>query len=162
MNRLEIGKRGSKPGWTTLDVVGPADIVAPAIPLPASVSGQTWDIVQMIHVLEHFTLAEATQLLSSLREITSQIIIEVPNIAFAAEDLLKHHNELKDELQMVMWPLYGDQRHGPEYAHKWGYTPESLCRLLRQTGWSNIRREEPRYHVPRRDLRVVADGLRGE
>lgn len=159
MNRLEIGKRGLKPGWTTLDVVGPADIVAPAVPLPDAVTSLTWDVVQMIHVLEHFTLDEATRLLKSLQPITRHVVIEVPNLAFAAERLLEHHNALRDDMQMTMWPIYGDQRHGPEYAHKWGYTPQSLSRLLRRTGWSNIRQTTPRYHVPVRDLRVEADGL---
>jgi hypothetical protein len=57
-----------------------------------------------------------------------------------------------------MWVLYGDPEwKDPLMIHRWGYTPESLARLLEQAGLTEVRQEPAEFKLREpRDMRVTA------
>ena len=58
-----------------------------------------------------------------------------------------------------MWPLYGDPGwQDPLMCHRWGYTPWSLVKLLKDCGFKNVRQEKAVFkHQDPRDMRIVAE-----
>jgi hypothetical protein len=44
-------------------------------------------------------------------------------------------------------------------CHHWAYTAESLMALLQKHGFEHCHEELPRFHEPRRDMRIV--GIKG-
>lgn len=141
------------------------DILASLPPLPAEVWERgPWDVVELIHGIEHFYLWEAAPLLrdcyAALRS-GGVLVLEQPNLKAAARVLLGlDPPQYRGVLESAMWPLYGDPAHlDPGYMHKWGYDPESLVALLREVApWSSIRVLPQRYHAyaAGRDFRVEA------
>ena len=108
------------------------------------------DEILAVHVIEHFYLWEADILLKSWREHlkpSGLIILECPNIHTAAKRLAKNPKKLSlaeptdiKDGQHVMWPLYGDPGwQDPLMCHRWGYTPWSLIKLLRDCCFKNVR-----------------------
>jgi hypothetical protein len=56
----------------------------------------------------------------------------------------------------TFWALYGDPKHkDPHMCHKWGWTKTKLIKAFKAAGFIEIRDEEPRYHFPMRDMRIV-------
>lgn len=157
--RYMIGAgRQRREGWKTIDAdprVKP-DIVSTLPPVPEECHGA--DAFEMIHVLEHFHLWEARELLRQLREALKdggELILELPNLLSAVETLSGRNNRPVDS--WAMWVLYGDPRsRNPLYGHKWGWTPETLSQELTDVGFETIRIERPKHHVPARDFRLVA------
>lgn len=159
--RVDIGAgRHRRDGWTTLDAdqaVDP-DIVATVPPLPESCRGA--DVFRMIHVFEHFFLWEARALLAECHDKLApagRLVIECPNLDSAIAALSGASGRPKR--QWGYWVLYGDPGHkNPLYGHRWGWTPETLTAELKSAGFlaENIKPERPRYHVPERDMRIVA------
>lgn len=168
-NRLMIGA-GSKrrSGWTTLDAdpATGADIIATVPPLPAAVLAEQWAEIEMIHVIEHFYLWEARELLSQLRDVLrvgGKLVIEAPNIQYAARVLCGLERPPRTakgkQGKFDMWPLYGDPRErNPLYGHRWGYTPETMRAELIAAGFdANAIEDKPaQHHVAIRDFRIEA------
>ncbi len=124
------------------------------------------DEILSVHVIEHFFLWEAKDLLTHWREIlkdNGKLILECPNILTAAEFLMKEpyaaaKADGKDG-QMTMWALYGDPGwKDPLMMHKWGYIPETLIELVKSCGYKNVR-QEPAMFKKRdpRDMRIVGE-----
>lgn len=124
------------------------------------------DEILSVHVIEHFYLWEAEELLTHWKSILKPggaIVLECPNILTAAEMLLK--DSVKNALakgkdgQNAMWPLYGDPSwKDPLMCHKWGYTPLSLITLLEQCGYENVRQERAVFKKQDpRDMRIVGN-----
>ena len=164
MKRLAIGHRGKRDGWTTLDShASDSDIITTVPPLPPEVTSQRWDVVEMIHVLEHFYLWEARELLTTLRSCLAKsgvLVIECPNIMFAAEVMagVRPYPENMVVDQATMWPLYGDPNHlDPSYGHRWGYTPITLAQVLLMTGFRTVKHRPAKSHFPERDFRIEAE-----
>lgn len=85
------------------------------------VGGQTFDLVLMIHVIEH--IDDPDTLLKTLREITNNIIVEVPD--FESDPL----NLVRFELGLQ---FYSDGDHVREYTEK------ILADQLARNGWTII------------------------
>src|SRR5688572_18174245 len=67
LRKLRIGQRGKgKDGWVHLDSHPSADIVATIPPLPDSVASGSWDVIEAIHIWEHFYKWDAEQLARSI------------------------------------------------------------------------------------------------
>ena len=127
------------------------------------------DEILAVHVIEHFYLWEADILLKSWREhlkSSGLIILECPNIHTAAKRLAKNPKKLSlaeptdiKDGQYAMWPLYGDPGwQDPLMCHRWGYTPWSLIKLLKDCGFKNVRQEKAVFkHQDPRDMRIVAE-----
>lgn len=163
MNRLAIGQRGKRTGWTTLDAhpKSGADIVSSVPPLPAAVTDQTWDEIEMIHVLEHFYYWEAQTLLGQIHACLApggKLVIECPNIEYAARVLLGQEPRPRGHKdQFDLWPLYGDPSHRDTlYGHHWGYSPASLEVELKRVGFVKFAHMRAKSHFPVRDFRVEA------
>lgn len=123
------------------------------LPLPNDCA----DELHSYHFLEHVWAWEAPALVREWRRLLKQgglLVLELPNIEHAARNLLAGMND-----QMVMFPFYGDPSHmDPFMTHRWGYTPKTVEKLLKECGFTKVRHMEPRTHGARanRDMRVEA------
>lgn len=123
------------------------------VPLP---DGQASEL-HSYHFLEHVYSWEAPALLQEFKRLLAPnglLILELPNIALAAKNLLAGMND-----QMAMWPLYGDGKTmDPYMIHRWGYTPTTLKALLTKVGFVAICSGSPQTHGARlnRDMRMEA------
>lgn len=123
------------------------------------------DEIMAIHVIEHFYRWEAPTLLKGWLRILKpggKVILECPNLLTAAQALVDDPKLAaasgKDQAT-TMWPFFGDPGwEDPLMCHRWGYTPDSLCALLVESGYVNARSEAPLFKrgAPR-DLRCVAE-----
>jgi len=148
-------------GWTNCDIQ-----VSPKAPRPPEIlcdvksiplEDECADVVMALHLLEHFYQWEAPAVVQEWRRLLKpggKLILELPNLEAACRNLLKG---MKD--QMSMWPLYGDPGHKDPYmCHRWGYTPKTVTRFLKQQGFKKIQILKPQTHGRRanRDMRVEA------
>ena len=140
------------------------DILAAVPPLPSEVHVELWDRIELIHGIEHFWLWDAAPLLRECHSVLRRggvLVLEQPNLMAAARVLAGlDPPQYKGTLESAMWPLYGDPAHRDTgYMHRWGYTPETLTALLRESGaWASIRVLPQQYHAYARgrDFRVEA------
>jgi len=148
-------------GWTNCDIQ-----VSPKAPRPPEIlcdvksiplEDECADVVMALHLLEHFYQWEAPAVVQEWRRLLKpggKLILELPNLEAACRNLLKG---MKD--QMSMWPLYGDPGHKDPYmCPRWGYTPKTVTRFLKQQGFKKIQILKPQTHGRRanRDMRVEA------
>lgn len=109
------------------------------------------------HFIEHVYHWEVGSVLEEwhrLLQAGGKLILELPNIEAAAKNLIHGMDD-----QMCMWPFYGDPGHKDVYmCHRWGYTPDTISKLLKQHGFREIQILKPRTHGARsnRDMRVEA------
>ena len=92
---------------------------------------ESQDVVFSSHVLEHFSREESPRLLTEwVRALKTggQLILVLPNIEWAAEDILKNGPTV-DSMNV----LYGAQSNPYDY-HMCGYTPKTLMELVRDMG----------------------------
>jgi len=78
----------------------------------------------------------------------------LPNLAMGCQNLLKGTKD-----QFSMWSLYGDpNKLDPYMCHRWGYTPETIQKLLTENGFRSPKMKDPKFHGQRkyRDMRVEA------
>ena len=140
------------------------DILATIPPLPPAVREKQWDVVELIHGIEHFLEWDVRPLLAEVYCVLGPggvLVLEQPNIAVAARVLLGlEPAPYGGVLESAMWPLYGDPAHRDVgYLHRWGYTPETLTSALRNAAsWSRIVVLPQQYHTYAmgRDFRVEA------
>lgn len=167
MNKLLLCCGPTRPaGYVRLDV-NPAhapDILAEIPPLPPEVRDTQWDVVELIHGIEHFWRWDAGPLLKAIHEVLRPcgvLVLEQPDILVAARVLAgTQRSPTPDPIKSTMWPLYGDPSHRDSgFCHRWGWTPATLTSILRETApWSSIRVLPQQHHVHAmgRDFRVEA------
>ena len=163
--RLNLGC-GHKllPGYINCDMQGNYSGVKPdvecdlrALPFP---DGHA-DEVMAIHVFEHFYVWEAEAVLAEWTRVLrpgGTIVLEMPSfdkILFCANS--PEVRASTQQLATFVWGgLYGDQKHRSEaMQHKWCYTGSQAIQLLREAGFRDAREEDPRFHWPQRDMRVI-------
>jgi len=123
------------------------------LPLPGSCA----DEVHNYHFIEHFYRWEAPALINEFCRLLKpggSLVMELPDIALAARNLLKGHKD-----QLCMWPIYGDPSWvDPYMCHRWGYTQLSITALLEEAGLTKIKISAPQTHGRRinRDMRIEA------
>ena len=124
---------------------------------PLPLADDCADELHSYHFIEHVYRWEAPALVDEFRRLlkpAGKLVLELPNIAAAAQNLLAGMND-----QMAMWPLYGDPEHRDPYmCHRWGYTPETITELLQAHGFSAASVLPPVTHGAKRkrDMRVEA------
>jgi hypothetical protein len=61
-----------------------------------------------------------------------------------------------------MWVFYGDPRwEDPLMVHRWGYTPQSLARLLYECGLCELKQEPAQFKLREpRDMRITGVKLK--
>lgn len=122
------------------------------------------DEILSVHVIEHFYRWEIEDLLTEWKRVLKpggKIVIECPNIISAAHTILKNRNQLSgidSQVKESLWVLYGDpQWKDPYMIHRWGYSPESLKKLLEDNGFENVRRRAAFFKQKEpRDMRFEA------
>jgi predicted SAM-dependent methyltransferase len=155
-----------RPGYLTLDAdpAGSPDFVAALPPLPDEVRAERWDVIEMIHFIEHLFPWDAEVVLRQIFECLNPggtFVLEQPDLLFAARVLAGVQEPLPGTApgQCDMWVLYGDPTHqNPLFGHRWGYSPETLTEALLAAGFQreNIAVLPAQYHVPARDFRIEA------
>lgn len=124
---------------------------------PLPLADDCADELHSYHFIEHVYRWEAPYLVAEFRRLlkpSGKLVLELPNIAAAAQNLLAGMND-----QMAMWPLYGDPEHRDPYmCHRWGYTPETITALLHENGFELVNVLPPVTHGAKRkrDMRVEA------
>lgn len=165
--RLNLGCGDKKlPGYINVDYAPSRKGVTPDILLDLrklTFQDATVDEILSVHVIEHFYYWEAEGLLKEWARVLKsggRLVLECPNILSAAQVLLNDPDGAVGpgkEGSMSMWPLYGDPNWSdPLMCHKWGYTPNSLIRLLENVGFKEVRQEPAQFKKrDPRDMRVV-------
>jgi len=93
--------------------------------------------MKLVHVLNHLTAVAGEALLAECFRILrpgGEIFVMVTDLAFCMDRVLAD-----GPLDCWMTCIYGTRgdTHGADF-HKWGYTRESLLRLLSQSGFATI------------------------
>ena len=123
------------------------------------------DEILSVHVIEHFWRWEALDVLKEWVRVLrpgGKMIIECPNLKSACEEFLKNPDGFSGpgaEGQRTMWVFYGDPKwKDPLMVHRWGYTPNSLGRLMHEAGLVNLRQEAAEFKLKEpRDMRIVGE-----
>ncbi|MDD2767308.1 MAG: methyltransferase domain-containing protein [Methylococcus sp.] len=137
------------------------DIICDLRTLP--IEDDSADEVLSVHVVEHFWRWEVQDVLREWIRVLKPggtMIVECPNLMAACQEIIRHPESVKGEgmeCRRSMWVLYGDPSwHDPLMVHRWGYTPESLADLMRQSGLTHVRQEPAQFKLREpRDMRVV-------
>lgn len=170
LKRLNLGC-GDKilPGYVNVDVVASRGGQKPDVQcdLRRLEPFQTdeADEILSVHVIEHFWRWEALEVVREWLRVLRPggvMILECPNLATACAELLKDPDVLAGpgaEGQRTMWVLYGDPGwRDPLMVHRWGYTPQSLQRLMEEAGMVNVRQEAAQFKLrDPRDMRLVGE-----
>ena len=166
--RLNLGCGGKLlPGYVNIDVADSRDGVAPdmvgdVLNLSSFEDGSV-DEVLSVHMIEHLSRWDVPGALKEWARVLKpggRIVIECPNLLSACEALIANpesaHSFADDGGQTSMWPIYGAPVEGdPLMLHRWGYTPESLSRLLEQAGLVDVGPRTPQFKLGApRDMRV--------
>ena len=123
------------------------------------------DEILSIHKVQHFWRWEVLDILREwVRTLKpgGKIIIECPNLLTACIEFVnnpEHSTSESPEGQRIMGALYGDLRmQDPATGHRWGYTPQSLAKLMMQAGLVNVHQDAAQFklHEPR-DMRVAGE-----
>ncbi len=141
-------------GWFRVDsdAGSEPDLVATVPPIPDAVKAMgPWDMVALIHGIEHFEWWDAVELLKDINGILApegNLILEQPNL----ETCLGHLDD-----PAYLGGIYGDvTRKEPAMRHRFGYTPNLLGAFLTRAGFSQVHVERAVFHRPERDFRMVA------
>ncbi len=146
--------------WVTIDSnpKSKATHIQEIPPLPKEIKDV--DIFRGNHFWEHLYIWQANELARELYEAlkpNGQLVLELPNLAKACEFLLAD----EPDVRKTWWAIYGAQEDPTwsgdiSQAHKWGYTPESITKQLREAGFEHVDIRRAVYRIPERDMRVVA------
>lgn len=150
-------------GWTNCDVQvspkapRPPEILCDAKSIP--LEDESAEIVMALHLIEHFYFWEVPDVLAEWRRLlkpSGTLILELPDLAKACKNLLDGKGD-----QWSMWPLYGDPSHeDPFMCHRWGYTPATLAKLLRENGFVDVKFSAPQTHGRRKQRDMRAEALK--
>ena len=143
-------------GWINVDL-NPSnpEVVQADISGPLPFDDDSADEAMAIHVIEHFYVWQAKDILSEWRRVLKpggRLALEAPDLT----KIVKAMYRGETDPFLTTWGLYGDQRYKSEpMQHKWCYTPQSLEELCRAAGFVDVTHEEPNFHRPERDFRIV-------
>ncbi len=144
--RLHIGGEVKSDGWEVLNVIpGPyVDHVCNASNL-SQFADNTFTEIYASHVIEHFDyndeLPDTLKEWKRVLEPGGRVFISVPDLDVLAELFLSKNKLTFDERFFVMRMIFGG--HADEYDyHVVGLNEEFLTRILRNSGYVNMKRVE--------------------
>jgi SAM-dependent methyltransferase len=166
--RLNLGC-GDKilPGYVNVDVVEARagmkpDVICDLHELSPFESDSADEILS-VHVIEHFWRWEVVDVVREWVRVLKpggRMVVECPNVAsacavFAQDPQSSAYEDQRG--QRTMWVLYGDPAwKDPLMIHRWGYTPESLKRVLAEAGLTQLRQEPAQFKQREpRDMRIT-------
>lgn len=101
-----------------------------AIPLEK----EQFDVVHSRHVLEHFFAEDIPKLIAEwtrILKIGGEFILTVPDLAYAAREILKADADPAYNAIYAYWQMYGrKQNFRPEELHKGGFTKNGLKKMF--------------------------------
>lgn len=126
---------------------------------------ESCDEVFTCHVIEHFWPWDVHEVLAEWKRVLKPgglIVTECPNLGGTAFLFLQAQAEGDEKtLHSMMNAFYGDpapQYRHIEQRHKWGYTPESLAKVLLEAGFKNPKQVPAQFKMREpRDMRIVAE-----
>jgi predicted SAM-dependent methyltransferase len=118
------------------------------------------DVAISIHVVEHFYAWEVVSILKEWHRVLkpgAKLILELPCMDKVLNYILQCANKgIEAPTKMIWNALWGDPKYkSVPMTHKWGYTKKMIQEVMELAGFKDIVFEEPRYHFPIRDMRVV-------
>lgn len=166
--RLNLGC-GDKilPGYVNVDVVEARAGMKPDVVCDlrnlSPFAADSADEILSVHVVEHFWRWEVADILREWVRVLkpgARMVIECPNVTSACAAFLQDPAGASYEDQRgqrTMWVLYGDPAwKDPLMIHRWGYTPESLMRLMAEVGLTELKQEPAQFKLREpRDMRVA-------
>ena len=115
------------------------------------------DEIHAIHVCEHFYITEILSIMQEWRRVIKEggmLAVELP-----CWDKVRKHIAKGGPENMTRWALYGDpstHKDGEPALHKYCYAEAEFRKILELAGFSRVETQTPKYHVPSRDMRLVA------
>ena len=142
-------------GWINVDINN-ADVNCDIRKLPFE--NDSASQVMAVHVFEHIPYSDKENVLNEWKRVIKTggtLILELPCMDKVIDYIRKNE---KLAPNMVMWPLFGDPStiKTEHDLHKWCYSRDELASLLFHAGFKTVYEERPHYHVPDRDMRLVA------
>lgn len=116
------------------------------------------DEIHAIHVVEHFSRLEADAILEDWCRVLKpggKIALECPSLDKITQ-VLQSPERSQWWLRMTLVGLYGEYWKGDAMLHKWCYSAAELSGMLERAGFARVSLLEPLYHMPKRDMRLVA------
>ncbi|MGB7533072.1 MAG: radical SAM protein [Halobacteriota archaeon] len=161
---VEVGTGNSpQPGYIHCDIcpLKCVEYVCNAWAIPFK--SESVDEIYSRHMLEHLTYKQAKRTLKHwlcVLKVGGHIDINVPDLEKHIEQLYKdgYSQYVKNATnkEHAMAGFYGWQNSEHD-IHKWGYTFETLSKLLSEIGYSNIRRIEDTSNAGHLNLRIIAE-----
>lgn len=117
--------------------------------------GEAEEIIA-IHVFEHFYLHEAPQVLAEWFRVlqdAGKLILELP-----CYDKVIEHVKKGSPDNLTRWAMFGDpstHTDGEPALHKWCWRISELAALMKQVGFRKVVLDNPKFHRPDRDMRLV-------
>lgn len=112
--------------------------------------------IHAIHLFEHLPRLTVEDTLKEWLRVLKpggKLVMELPCLDKMAQMIL----DKEQNIRLTLLGLYGDprdQRAGME--HKWGWTYHELEWQLKGVGFVDVTFPEPKFHIPKRDMRVEA------
>jgi len=155
------------PGYVNVDVVEARAGMKPDVLCDlhelSPFESDSADEILSVHVIEHFWRWEVVDVVREWVRVLKpggRMVVECPNVAsacaaFAQDPQASAYEDQRG--QRTMWVLYGDPAwKDPLMIHRWGYTPESLMRLLAEAGLTQLRQEPAQFKLREpRDMRIT-------
>lgn len=121
------------------------------------------DEILSVHVVEHFWRWEVRDILKEWVRVLKpggRMVLECPNLESACRHFLENtelHSREDQNGQRSMWVFYGDPAwKDPYMIHRWGYTPDSLARLMQEVGLVDVKQEAAQFKLREpRDMRIT-------
>jgi predicted SAM-dependent methyltransferase len=150
--RLHLGAGDrSWPGWINVDCIGDQDLISDVTKL--DLPDDHADEISAIHLFEHIPTPKAQQtLLEWLRVLKpgGQLSLEMPCL----DNVIALWNQGHRNDDLIGRALFG-MPEPDTMRHHWCYSKQQIGTMLVEAGFENVRFEEPFFHLPQRDLRVV-------
>ena len=113
-----------------------------------------------IHVIEHLYRWDVPAALIEWRRLLkpgAELILECPSLDKVMKLFWMYmRSGAKFDPDDTIYALYGDPVHkSVEMLHKWCYTSTELIAAMRDAGFKDVREEQPKFHKPHRDMRIV-------
>lgn len=155
-NNKNIGLPGVFDGWDhvllDIDPAGQPDVVCDARQL-TTLPAASYDAVYCSHNLEHYHRHEVTHVLAGFRHVLKSdgfVLVRVPNMKEVLQIAVERELDIEDLLYTssagpitvhdVIYGLGAEiERSGNDfYAHKTGFTPNTLVRYLTRAGFAHV------------------------